>query len=193
MTSSSVGAFVVDTVGDMEWLNRRAGHHFFDGETMRFFGSRVSPRIVAHRFFVTSERTGFEATTRRSTLRMIRDGGPVETVGEFLAFGDNRAAFRSIERARSSLDPRIYGHGTLAAGGVSVRFDPYPACLEPGGWVQKAAGTIGERRLDRAFVWRAYVGELAIGRRTSKADARAIASEAVRPCPCIESRRGERS
>jgi hypothetical protein len=193
VTSSSVRTILVDTVADMERLNRRAGHHFFDGDAMRFFGSRVSPRIVAHRFFVTSERTGFEATTRRSTLRMIRDVGPVETVGEFLAFGDNRAAFRSIEHARSPLDPEIYGQGALAAGGVSVRFDPYPACLDPGGWVQKVAGAIGERRLDRAFVWRAYVGELAIGGRTSKTEARAIASEAVRPCPCIGSRRGERS
>lgn len=193
MTSSTAPVILVDTVGDMERLNRRAGHHFFDGDAMRFFGSRISPRIVAHRFFVTSERTGFEATTRRSTLRMIRDGGPVETVGEFLAFGDNRAAFRSIERARSPLDPETYGRGPLAAGGVSVRFDPYPACLGPGGWVHKAAGRIGEGGLDEAFVWRAYVGELAIGGRTSKAEARAIAAEAARPCPCIGSRRGERS
>jgi hypothetical protein len=183
----------VDTVDEMERLNRRAGHHFFDGDAMRFFASRVSSRIVAHRFFVTSERTGFEATTRRSTVRMIRDAGPVETVGEFLTFTDNRAAFRSLDLARSPLDPDTYGHGTLAEAGVSVRFDPYPACLEKGGWIEKVAGTIGERRLDKAFVWRAYVGELAIGERTSKAEARAIAVEAADPCPCLGSGRGERT
>jgi hypothetical protein len=193
MNVTAARTIPIDAVGDMEQLNRRAGHHFFDGDAMRFFGSRVSPRIVAHRFFVTSERTGFEAKTRRSTIRMIRDAGQVETVGEFLAFSDNRAAFRSIERARSPLDPDVYGRGSLPSGGLTVRFDPYPACLEPGGWVEKVAGTISERHLDKAFVWRAYVGELAIGERTSRAEARAIASESVRPCLCLGSRRGERS
>lgn len=193
MTASTVRTIPIETVGDMERLNHRAGHHFFDGDAMRFFGSRVSPRIVAHRFFVTSERTGFEARTRRSTVRMIRDGGPVETVGEFLGFRDNRAAFRSIERAGGSLDPDLYGHGTLASAGVTVRFDPYPACLDKGGWIEKIAGQISERHLDGAFAWRAYIGELAIGERTSKDEARALASEAAGPCPCIGSGRGERS
>jgi hypothetical protein len=193
MSLAAARTIPIETVGDMEQLNRWAGHHFFDGDAMRFFGSRVSPRIVAHRYFVTSERIGFEAKTRRSTIRMIRDGGQVETVGEFLAFGDNRAAFRSIERARLPLDPDVYGQGALPSGGLTVRFDPFPACLEPGGWIEKVAGTISERHLDTAFVWRAYVGELAIGERTSKAEARAIGSEAICPCPCLGSGRGERS
>jgi hypothetical protein len=184
---------LIDTVADMEALNRRAGHHFFDGDTMHFFASRVAPRIVAHRFFVTSERTGFEATTRCSTVRLMRDTGGVETVGEFLSFTDHRAAFRALDLARTPLDPETFGRGSLALGGVSVRFDPYPACHDKGGWLEKVSGTISERHLDKAFVWRAYVGELPIGPRTSKAEARAIASEAVSPCPCLGRGRGARS
>ena len=92
----------------------RAGSHFFDKATMRFFNSRLLPATLTQmdatgdRFrFVTSER--FDANSRRSyTVRSVtfyrvadNNGTPrerveVNTVGEFQAYGSAAQARRHI-------------------------------------------------------------------------------------------------
>jgi hypothetical protein len=146
----------IDTISEIETLNSRAGQHFFDSDTLRFFGSRISDKVIRHRYFVTTEKGPRDESPRRASVRLIRDDGSTETVGEFQAFTAPAAAFKALEKA-------------LAAG-VEVRNDPYPDAKEPQAWGQ--------------FNWRAYVGELAVGSRTTKADAERIAEEMQRPCYC---------
>jgi hypothetical protein len=187
MSTTNPTGFLLDTIGEAERMNSSRGHHFFDADTLRFFSSRVHEPIIAHRFFITSEKSGFDDPTRRSTIRMVRNSGEVETVGDFQTFSNPASARKVLDLSRRPLDPDEYGRGTLALAGVTVRFDPYESDLitpegEPG-WLTKAAGTITERGLDRRHSWRAYVGTLAIGSRTTKADAREMAREASSPCP----------
>ena len=63
--------------------NRRAGETWFSLETMRFFNSRVHGRVIAGRFFVTSEDS-FDRSERRYTVREALPSGRIQTVGEFL-------------------------------------------------------------------------------------------------------------
>lgn len=162
----------VDTIGDLEQMNRRASHHFFDADTMRFFASRVHEPVIAHRFFITSEKRGFDDTSRESRIRMICDAGNVESVGD-VKFATPKAARDALAKAQKRLDGN--DRGTLAQKGVCVKFDPYDAD------VKQLAGKT-ERELMKAFAWRAYIGELPIGVRTTRTDARKMAGEAVTPC-----------
>lgn len=84
-----------------EARNRNAGFHFFDGEALRFFGSRVLPTFHPGGFFVTSEWTGFDHAGRAWTVRQAMPDGQIETVGEFLAHEtaqDARHAAREASR-----------------------------------------------------------------------------------------------
>lgn len=151
----------IDTIGDMERLNSGLGHHFFDDDTMRFFSSKIHEPVIRHRFFVTSERMGFDDHRRESRLRMIRDTGAIETVG------DDDQRFPAPAKARKALGKVIDD--------ITVRFDPYEDD------VPRLAG-LPEAELMRRFAWRAYVGGYPIGSRTTRTDARKIASEAKKPC-----------
>lgn len=173
--------FKVDTIAEVERLNRRAGQHFFDPDTLRFFASRVQDPVIAHRFFVTTEKSSFDDLTRYATLRMITNAGTIETVGEQGQFSTPAAARKALNKARKALEGS--DKGALAKHGVSVRFDPYPDDLSE--FLPKAIETgLTERGLFERFVWRAYIGDLSIGNRTTRAAARERAREAAKPCPC---------
>lgn len=181
ITRQSPADFKVDTIGDIERLNRRVGHHFFDADTLRFFSSRVQEPVIANRFFITTERRGFDDPARCATLRMVTNAGTIETIGEQGQFLSPAAARTALKKARRALEGT--DKGTLAKGGVAVRFDPYPNDLAE--FLPKAiAEGLTERGLFGRFVWRAYVGDLPIGSRTTRTLARQQAREAVEPCPC---------
>ena len=89
--------------------------HFFDRETMRFFRSRLcyGGRIVAGRYFVTSEKACFDDYRRVYHLRRIDarpDGGDggcgytINTVGEF---GSVRAAVNAAKREQPAAPTRL--------------------------------------------------------------------------------------
>lgn len=64
-------------------IYRRGNGHFFDTETMRFWGSRVESELFTNRCFVTSENN-FDDTSRFFTVRRFsEDYTQVETIGEF--------------------------------------------------------------------------------------------------------------
>ena len=92
----------------------RAGSHFFDADTMRFFNSRVLDATLTqigadgdHFRFVTSERYDWDSP-RRYTVRSVEfyrypdnNGTPrehvtVDTVGEFQAYGSAAQAKRHL-------------------------------------------------------------------------------------------------
>lgn len=168
--AGDLAAPAVKTIGDIERKNSGAGQHFFDPDTLRFFASRIHEPVVAHRFFVTSEKSGgFEDTSRQSSIRMICADGHVETVGEFGQFATPAKARKALQTALGTAD-------------VAVRFDPYDTDWD---FLAKAAGDGGltEKRLFERFYWRAYVGGRPIGSRTTRTEARRMAVEAVTPCP----------
>ena len=69
--------------------NKAIGHNFFSDNTMAFFDSRIETDIIAGEYFVTSEQYHSPRGTsepRLYTLRIIKDNGEVDTVGDFQAF-----------------------------------------------------------------------------------------------------------
>jgi len=78
--------------------------HYFDDDTMRFFGSRVGPaRMVGDAYyFITSERNGGN-NPRLYSLRFmpfdeksVTDGVMVETIGDFQAYRTRGAALTAL-------------------------------------------------------------------------------------------------
>lgn len=88
---------------------RATGSHFFDPDTMRFFGSRINAALYGGRFFVSSEQHrsmwGSPAWggARRYTVRVARyvpgdDTLQIDTVGEFGEHATRAAAHRAAQQ-----------------------------------------------------------------------------------------------
>jgi hypothetical protein len=87
------------TIAQIKQANRRAGFHFFDRASMRFFSSRVSSLVVAGRYFITSERDTYDRHynyPRAYTIRVINSNGSVDTVGEFQQYATLSQAKRAV-------------------------------------------------------------------------------------------------
>ena len=92
----------MDTMRDVRRANERAGFHFFDSGTLRFFDSIIGRTLYGGRYFVTSER--FRPSwperphARRYTVREAFPDGRIETVGEFQQYPNARQARLEIHR-----------------------------------------------------------------------------------------------
>lgn len=84
------------TLDQIEGANWERGGHWFSPGTLRFFSSRVHPKVYAPSLFVTSERSPWGP--RRYSIRYATLTADIETVGEFGAFATSRAAHRAAER-----------------------------------------------------------------------------------------------
>lgn len=140
------------SIDDIERANHYAAQHFFETDTMRFFSSRVLSGVHGGRYFVTSERRGFDDYRRAYTVRVALDNGHIETVGDFLAFGSSGTAHRAAARA--------------AQARPEVRNDPYDGDPDPENPVR--------------FAWRVYVADFPIGSRTTYRKAHALRQELAR-------------
>jgi hypothetical protein len=86
-------------IDEITAANRRAGYHFFAADTKRFFGSRVGDTVYGGRFFVTSERTGWDHDASRAyTVREAQANGSIDTVGDFGQHATRQAAHRAAQR-----------------------------------------------------------------------------------------------
>jgi hypothetical protein len=85
---------------DVRAANRRIGNHWFDPDTLRFFGGRVSETLYGGRFFVSSERDSGGAWDGRRfySVRVANDDGTIGTVGEFGAYASRSGAHRAAAR-----------------------------------------------------------------------------------------------
>lgn len=75
--------------------------HWFDRDTMRFFGCRL-PRVAYVRddgvaFFVTSE-DNFDRTRKLYSVRVQTNDGEIDTVGQFQIYRDGTSARRLAQR-----------------------------------------------------------------------------------------------
>lgn len=147
MSRTPYGPFA--SVDDIERANHYAGQHYFEADTMRFFSSRVLSGVAGGRYFVTSERRGFDDYRRAYSVRVALDNGHVETVGDFLAFGSGGTAHRAAARCADAWPEVIY--------------DPYEGASLPQG--------------TRHYAWRVYVAGFAVGSRTTRYGATKLARE----------------
>ena len=84
------------TIRGIREANARAGYHFFDPGTLRFFKSRIGRRAYGWGVFVTSEQ-GPDGV-RRYSVRRCRDDGRIDTVGGFQAYASSDGAKAAAKR-----------------------------------------------------------------------------------------------
>ena len=86
------------TMAAVRAANKAAGHHFFDRDTLRFFGSKIECKLYAGRYFVTSEQPPHGPRVWR--VREAQPDGTIDTVGEQLAtLADAQAAIKTLTAA----------------------------------------------------------------------------------------------
>ena len=84
------------TMAEVKQKNRDSGYHFFDPDSMRFFGSRVESSLYKNNTFITSEYTGFDRKSRAYTVRLFNEQtGNIDDVGGF-------GAYRTLAAAREA-------------------------------------------------------------------------------------------
>ena len=107
------------TMAEIRAANEALGHNFFDRGNMKFFASKVEGGPYGGRYFITSEKTGFESTKREYRLRRVADDGRITSVGEPFKFKEDaidaaRAAARTVlanpSRRRNPQD--VFGRGS---------------------------------------------------------------------------------
>jgi hypothetical protein len=87
-----------NNITEIKKANKENGQHFFDKETLAFFGSKVYPELYTvqgRQFFITSE-DNFNRTKKGFTIREAMPNGDIETLGEFLQFETKELATFAI-------------------------------------------------------------------------------------------------
>lgn len=83
-------------IGEIKEANRELGGHWFNADTLRFFGSEVLPTVYGGRYFITKE-DNFQRTKKLYTVRQAQPNGDIDTVGEFQAYATRAEAVKAIK------------------------------------------------------------------------------------------------
>ena len=84
----------------IQLANRDAGHHWFDAESLRFFGSRISESTFDGRYFISSE-LNFDGSARLYTIREAMSDGSIGDAGEgFQGYSTRAQAIAAMERIK---------------------------------------------------------------------------------------------
>jgi hypothetical protein len=78
------------TIAEIREQNKASGYHWFDKDTMRFFGCRIVSDVIGGRYFLTSEQP--PQGPRAYSIREAGPDGDIETVGEFCSYKSKGAA-----------------------------------------------------------------------------------------------------
>lgn len=87
-----------NNITEVKKANKENGQHFFDRDTLAFFGSKVYLdlyTVAGRQFFVTSE-DNFNRTEKGYTIREAMPDGDIETIGEFLQYATKEQAIFAI-------------------------------------------------------------------------------------------------
>lgn len=84
------------TMTDVRAANKASGHHWFDADTMRFFGTKIVSGLIMGRYFITSEKPPYGP--RMWTIREVKNAqGNIGTIGEFCGHNSARDARDTID------------------------------------------------------------------------------------------------
>jgi len=89
------------TISAIKAENQAAGFYFFSRSTMKFFGSKIEPKIYAGRYFITSEQPPHGR--RKFSARLAMKSGNIETVQP--SFCDTREEARELIFAHYRANP----------------------------------------------------------------------------------------
>ena len=92
------------SIDEIRKANEAIGHHFFDDDSMAFFGSKVYPTVYGGRYFVTSEKRPRSSDPRGYTIREAQEDGDIVTVGDFQQFATLNAARRAAIKLEHEVD-----------------------------------------------------------------------------------------
>lgn len=85
------------TMAQAKAIYKATGKHFFDRDTMAFWGSRIETEPYKNRCFVTSENN-FDSTKRLYTVRQFgEDYQTINTVGEFQQYATKSDAVEAAK------------------------------------------------------------------------------------------------
>jgi hypothetical protein len=87
-----------NNITEVKKANKEISQHFFDRDTLAFFGSKVYPdlyTVAGRQFFVTSE-DNFNRTEKGYTIREAMPDGDIQTIGEFLQYATKEQAIFAI-------------------------------------------------------------------------------------------------
>ena len=78
------------TISEVKSIIKSKGHHFFDKDTMKYWGTRIETSVFKNGCFVTSE-DNYNKTERLYTVRRF-DGESIDTIGEFQQYKTKESA-----------------------------------------------------------------------------------------------------
>ena len=93
------------TIADVRAAARRAGSHWFDRDTVRYWGTRVRSALYGGRIFVTSEHN-YSRTSTCYSVRLVTVAGEdfeIDTIGGFQRFATVTGARNYAKRAAAVL------------------------------------------------------------------------------------------
>lgn len=96
------GATTPRTIDELIEYARACGSHFFDPDTLRFFGSHILDGVTVHNsraYFVTSERDNYGNQPRRYSARYMVAGAHFFEVGQFQEYATAAQARAAIRKA----------------------------------------------------------------------------------------------
>jgi len=85
------------TMVEAKTIYKKTGNHFFDRDTIEFWGSKIESELYKNRCFITSENN-FDSTARFYTVRRFgEDFKNIDTIGEFQAYKTKEEAQTAIK------------------------------------------------------------------------------------------------
>lgn len=89
------------TIAEMKAINKAKGYHFFDKDSMRFWGSKVYTAPNKYRLFIESH-DNFDRTKKLYTVRFFNVCGSIEII-EPANIAETYEHFESLENAKDFL------------------------------------------------------------------------------------------
>ena len=78
------------TISEVKSIDKSNGGHFFDKDTMKFWGTRIETSVFKNGCFVTSE-DNYNKTKRLYTVRRF-NGKSIDTIGDFQQYKTKESA-----------------------------------------------------------------------------------------------------
>lgn len=90
------------TIAEIKAANKKNGYHFFDRDTLKFFGSLIDRSVYGGQYFVTSECGWGTNYKREWTVRKANENGDIETVSELGEYSSLNVARNAAKRLAKS-------------------------------------------------------------------------------------------